>query len=258
MWPEVERRLRCAGRILLLTDFDGTLAPIERDPFHVQIRASIRSSLKRLVKHGVVVGILSGRRLADIRKRTRIAGAWYAGEHGFFLEDPDGCQLAGVPGSNRRKQISRVQRKLAAALRAIPGVWLESKHLTLAVHYRAAPRSSIARARRLLAQTLAAEKSLKVQPNKKVWDVLPDSPVSKWSAVQSILRRVGGPARRRLLIYLGDDTTDEVVFRKMAGISVVVGNKRQSAARYFVRSPSEVGEFLEQLAGLLANEEHGG
>lgn len=207
---------------------------------------AIGRRLRRLVQLGAIAGILSGRRLADVRSRVRVPGVWYAGEHGLFLEDPGRRQVC-LAGSRGRRQMTRVRRKLERSLRAVPGVWLESKDLALAVHYRGAPRSSVVRARRLLAEALAGEPGLRVQANKKIWDVLPDGTVNKWTAVQAILRGTGRRSARRLLFYLGDDTTDEDVFRKMKGISVVIGRKRETAARYYLRSQREVGEFLDRL-----------
>ena len=62
----------------------------------------------------------------------------------------------------------------------------------------------------------------------------------------------GGRRSGLLPIYLGDDLTDEDMFRVIdkygSGISVFVGeDKRDTAARYFLKSPAEVAEFLSML-----------
>ena len=53
--------------------------------------------------------------------------------------------------------------------------------------------------------------------------------------------------QRMVLFYFGDDVADERVFRSMRGISVVVGKRRHTAARYYLRSTAEVRRFLESL-----------
>ena len=51
-------------------------------------------------------------------------------------------------------------------------------------------------------------------------------------------------------MYLGDDVSDEQVFRRWAGVSVAVGRRSRTAAQYFVRSPAEVADCLERLDDL--------
>jgi trehalose-phosphatase len=67
--------------------------------------------------------------------------------------------------------------------------------------------------------------------------------------VRFVLRHA--PRRPRTLIFLGDDVTDESVFRHMRGVSVFVGSEGgTTAARYWLRSPVEVRAFLKRCVRL--------
>ncbi|MGH9782629.1 MAG: hypothetical protein ACRD88_00445, partial [Terriglobia bacterium] len=65
-WADVERRIRRAGQLILFLDFDGTVVPIARTPGRVRLAPAVRRLLARLAKQRVLVGVASGRRLADV------------------------------------------------------------------------------------------------------------------------------------------------------------------------------------------------
>jgi trehalose-phosphatase len=62
-WPRLARRLRRAHRVAVLTDFDGTLAPIQHRPDTVKLSHRVRRALAELHARGHVVGIVRGRRI---------------------------------------------------------------------------------------------------------------------------------------------------------------------------------------------------
>jgi trehalose-phosphatase len=84
---------------------------------------------------------------------------------------------------------------------------------------------------------------------KKVLELVPARDVDKWAALQFMLRREKRqrPAAAQTIVYLGDDATDERVFARLRGITVAVGKRHKTSARYFLRSPAEVRQFLERL-----------
>jgi len=248
-WPELRRKLRRARRLAFFTDFDGTLVPIRSRPDEVRLPAAVRGNLARLRRRGAVVGVISGRRLAGLRRLVRLRGLWYAGAHGFVLCGPDNRvrELAN-PGEKRR--IVRARNYLARRLQGLGGIVLEPKGATLAVHYRNASPAIVRAAHGHLRQVLQQEHGLRLLAGKKVWELLPDAPADKGKAVKIILaeerrRRHGS---RWAVFYLGDDTTDERVFEGLKGITVRIGRTRRTAARFFLRSPAEAGKLLERLA----------
>jgi len=246
-WPQVERRLRRATRVALLTDFDGTLVPIRRRPGEVRLSRQVRALLAALAGNGVVLGVVSGRRLSDVRARVGLRGIWYVGAHGYFLLPPTG-QTMTLLKPNRIAEMKQAHRCLTQRLRGVPGIFLEPKQATVALHYRQASARGRRQARFVIQQLLKEHPGLHLLSGKKVWELLPDSRVSKWTAIRQILRQEreqkGG---RWLVFYLGDDTTDERVFARMKGVTVAVGKHRHTSARFHLRSPAEVALFLERL-----------
>lgn len=148
--------------------------------------------------------------------------------------------------------MAQVKRTLERVLRSVPGIWIEDKRATIAVHYREAARSSVAFASAHIRRALDEFRGLHLLEGKKVWEVLPGRGMDKAAAVRLILRRekLRRPRARCLVFYLGDDTTDERVFEKLQGISIVVGRRGRTAARYFLRSPREVAQFVNRWSEL--------
>lgn len=247
-WGEITGQIRRAQHVALFTDFDGTLTPIRRDPEAVGLSPRVRELLEELAKSGITVGVVSGRKIADVRKRVRVKRIWYAGAHGLFLRDPENRSLS-LARPEQKARMREATRLLAKNMRGARGLRLERKVATVALHYRGAPAKSQQVARDAVARVMERYPSLCLLASKKVWGLLPDAQSDKWGAVSFIMEREqrrnsGG---RWLLIFVGDDATDERVFERMKGISIAVGKKSKTAARYWLRSPGEVRKFLERL-----------
>ncbi|HWP84844.1 MAG TPA: trehalose-phosphatase [Terriglobia bacterium] len=246
-WDEVLPRLRRARRVCLFVDFDGTLAPIQPDPGSVRLAPPTRSVLNRLARKKILLGIVSGRSLAYLRRWVRLRDIWYAGSHGGILGKQAGPRHFLVRPAERAA-IGRLGRRLASRLAGMPGIGIHRKETSVAVHYRFASARQRRAARKALETVLQQCPGMQLLPGKKVWEILPGTVAGKGRAIGWILRRHRqAKDNRRLLVFLGDDATDEQVFRTMQGISIAVGKRRQTAARYYLRSPAEVRAFLERL-----------
>lgn len=242
-WDRISARLAERERVALFADFDGTLAAIRRRPADVRLAVATRRLLSACARQRVLVGVLSGRRLSDVRRLVGVRGIWYAGVHGYFLASPDNRRFTKVYRMEQER-IARVQRKLQRTLASEAHIWVEPKGAGVAVHYRGASRRSIRRAEKMLQSLLAGHRGLRLLSGRKIWEVLPAGRVDKWSALRFITRH----SRRRpqTLVFLGDDAGDECVFERMRGISVVVGRQGHTAARFWLRSPAEVRQFLKR------------
>ena len=250
---------RGPSRVLLLSDFDGTLCEFRNDPESVQLAEPRRAALSTLARRpALCVGIVSGRRAADIRGRAALDGpVYYAGLHGMEILGPDGDftvdQLAGY-----RDRLQELRASLAAAVRHLDGVFLEDKDLSVALHVRAAAPEDRARAEEtfwtLASPALEAGRA-RVQRGHCVFELLPDIAWNKGNAVHWIegdaTRRLGAPMR---MVYLGDDRTDEHAFEAVGdrGVTVIVG-RAPSAAAHRLPDPAAVERLLDRLVSLTAD-----
>jgi trehalose 6-phosphate phosphatase len=241
-WSEVARRLATSPAIALFLDFDGTLAPIAPRPDLARVPPGIRRTLAAL-GHSTRfrVWVISARRRADIRARVGVHSVGYLGLYGW-----ERSPLAPP----RSEPIARVRAMLAATLRQLPGVWIEDKQYTLAVHYRDAPEP--VRQRAAMCVQAAVEPwggELRIAPGKCVWEVVPRALPDKGTAVR---RELAGLPGRALPIYLGDDLSDEAAFAAVPrGMAIRVGGPARTRARYRLDGVEMVGHFLEKLRSAL-------
>ncbi len=245
-WAQVARKLRSAERLALFLDFDGTLVPLRERPEQVRLDDTTRRVLRCLAGHRrVTVWIISGRRWVDLRRRVPVAGLRYLGIYGWERH-------ANVSPTGACAQLlRRARRRIVQGLAGLSGVWIEDKGLSFAVHYRAAEKAVIPRARALVRRALKPLQSeLRLLGGKKVWEVLPRQVAGKGAAVRSLLAGLSASA---FPIYIGDDASDEPAFAALRhGLTARVGAARRTRARYRLRNPREVREFLERLEAEIA------
>jgi trehalose 6-phosphate phosphatase len=248
-WPEIVRAIRQTTRLALFIDFDGTLTRIQEAHATVRLSDRARRVLTSLASNGNVIGIVSGRTLGDITTRVGVARVWYVGDQGFQLKAPGSHRLV-LASRGQQDDIARAAQALRARLNGTPGVSIEKKLATLTVHFRGAPRTSRVAATRAVQAVVRRSDGLRLLRGKQIWEVLPDAPIDKARAVSFIrrLEHADTADGRWLPIYVGDDVADERVFKTWRGLSVAVGRRHRTAARYYVRSPSEVHLMLEMLA----------
>lgn len=256
VWPEVAERLRSAGHVLLLADYDGTLTPIVERPELARLDEGTRRLLETLVsQRRITVGIISGRALSDLVAKVRVEGVVYAGNHGLEIQGP-GLSFTIPVAGEVRSVLEQISQSLARALVATPGALVEDKGLSISVHYRMVPPGHTAELRAAVEQAVAgpaAAGKVRLTRGKKVYEVRPAVEWDKGKAIELLIERCGGVGRGLLLIYVGDDVTDEDAFRYIQrygeGLSVFVGDgKRRTSARYYLESSAEVVQFLSKLA----------
>jgi trehalose 6-phosphate phosphatase len=251
-WAEAWRR---TGRLVLLLDFDGTLAPIVARPELAAMPDTTRRALDRLLAMpGVEAAVVSGRGMADARERAGIPGIAYAGNHGMEIHGP-GIDRVHPEAAAARPLLERAAGELRRALEAIPGAWVEDKQLTLSVHHRQTPPERLPEVQAIVRRVAGGLEGVHLTEGKQVLEVRPNVDWNKGKAVLFLLEQMRPPAGAPIL-YFGDDRTDEDAFRALAahsasaeGVLVADPLPEHTAATSYVRTPAEVGEVLAALAG---------
>lgn len=221
--------------MLLVFDFDGTLAPIVEQRADAAMPPSTRALL-RLVSLIQPCAVVSGRSRADLMSRVGgIPLAAVVGNHGAE---------AGYGPLDRslRALVDGWKPVLRARLADLPGVEIEDKWFSIAIHYRNSPSWPVAR--RALREVTAALPGARVFGGHAVVNVVPAEAPDKGIAVAELLPRVS----RRRALYVGDDRTDETAFRSDAvAVGVRVGRTHLSAARFYLPSRGDVDALLRTL-----------
>src|SRR5438105_14811017 len=191
----------------VLSDIDGTLAPIVSEPEEARVLPACREALERLSGLGVAVALVTGRPLAKAHEMVGLTGAIYAANHGLEI---------GIEGRlEAADDLGRYTAQARALLRELgtlsdPGVTVEDKGPVITFHYRRAGDQEAARQGILESiDRLTATREFRVWEGRKVIELRPRVPADKGTAVQFLARTLGLQAA----ICLGDDLTDVDMFR---------------------------------------------
>lgn len=222
---------------LYVFDFDGTLAPIVRRPGTARMRRSTHARLIALSRRAPCA-LVTGRALRDVRPRVRgVRWAALVGNHG--LE----ARPALAPLADVGRRVGRWRRALEDALAEIPGVEIEDKRYSLSVHYRKARDKE--RVKRKIFRAARALAGARLVGGKQVLNVTVRGALDKGKCVRLLRRKLGC----RRAVYLGDDVTDQDVFRLRAPwlLDVRVGKAPGVSARFSLGTQREVDAFLDTL-----------
>jgi len=186
--PEVRRRLQGFGRVLLGLDYDGTLTPIRPAPELAVLSPSGYAVLTRLQqKSAVILAILSGRSLQDIKSKVPLPQVWFGGSHGLELEGP-GHRFVHPEALSFKAVLRRIKEELSPWVNIFPGLLLESKPYSLAVHYRQVSARMFPDLKRNFNTWRRAYKNIaECLPGKKVWELKPRIAWDKGRAFRYIM-----------------------------------------------------------------------
>jgi len=232
-------RVAGADRLLVASDFDGTLAPLVDDPARARALPAAEAALIRLAAMAATeVALVSGRSMASLRAGvgllndhvTLVAG------HGIEWED-------AAPLPEETAQLDALVRSLDDVTEDFPGAWVERKPFSAVVHLRCVPPESMSEAHDA-ALAVVRSGDHHVLQGHGVVEALVRAP-AKGVALQALRSNLEADT----VVYLGDDVTDDTAFAVLSetdlGISI---GPTPTQAEFQVASPRAAADVLAQLA----------
>ena len=228
----------------VLLDIDGTLLDLMPTPREVWVPPGLATTLRRLHERtGGALAMVSGRSLNDIDLIFAPDQFPAVGGHGAEMR----IRGTDEPVSAAPPMDKELKLRLAAIAKLSPGILLEDKGYSLALHYRLAPHAerAIYEAVSLIRADLP-NAPIEVLPGKCVCEIK-HAGSSKASGVRQLMMHE--PFKGRRPFFIGDDVTDESVFAimpDMQGLAFSVGRRAQGVAGHF-DAPADVRAFLSHL-----------
>jgi trehalose 6-phosphate phosphatase len=240
MAPELARALAEAAtvpRLLVTSDFDGTLAPIVNNPADARPLAEAAAALVELADlPDTTAALISGRALQTLRELSAMpSNVQLVGSHGAEF-------ASGFTHDIDRDLLQTINEQLAAIAAERPGVAVELKPASVALHVRnASPEDG--KAALAAAREAAASWDAQATEGKAVLEFAVIS-TDKGEAVD-ILR---DQHNADVVVFFGDDVTDEKVFRRLrdSDVGVKVG-PGETLAAFRIDTPEDVATALEFL-----------
>lgn len=234
------------ARTALFFDIDGTLLDLAATPLEVHVSAHLQNSLARLkLRLGGALAFVSGRPIAEIDRLFAPLKVAAVGGHGAEIRmAPD--------GEIKRSRLASIDDELRAEFAAIvqldPGLLIEDKGYSVAIHYRLSPELGGEVMQHIVAICRSERcASLEILPGKFVIEVKPTG-YSKGSGLAEMM--TVPPFRGRKPIFIGDDITDHAAFAALpefGGTGISVGGI-QPGAQFNFDGPQDVRHWIEHLA----------
>lgn len=221
-------------------DVDGTLVEIADSPTTVYVDRRLLELIGQLFRASSgAVALISGRSLSNLDKLLGLSLPM-AGQHGLERRDAAGrLWLHAAPPVSKYS----IRDALGPVLARHPGLVLEDKGLTLALHYRQSPHLAGYAHRLMRRLVMSDERGLELQQGKRVVEIKPAG-IDKGTAIAEYMDEP--PFLDRCPVFIGDDRNDEHGFalvNKRAGVSIKVGNGR-TCARYRLANVTAVRDWL--------------
>jgi trehalose 6-phosphate phosphatase len=225
-------------------DVDGTLVDFADTPAAVRVSEHLRDLLRELYQcSGGAVALMTGRPIIEIDALFPGVRLPVAGQHGAERRDAAGRATRHEP----TQDLTPVRRRLAQAIFDKPGLLLEDKGLSLALHYRRIPGLAgfVHQTMEALLPDLQGDYCL--QQGKTVVELKPTGK-DKGRAVLEFMDEA--PFAGRTPVFVGDDATDEfgfVTVNELGGLSIKVG-VGVTAARWRLDNVKAVQQWLHSIS----------
>jgi trehalose 6-phosphate phosphatase len=214
----------------LVLDFDGVLSPIIEDATLSAMPERVAATLARLAPVLGLLAVLSGRPVEFLAGRVRVSGVRLLGSYGIE-QISDGVRRIDPEAEQWLGPVREASRALHDTLASSPGIRIEDKSVSVAVHWRQAPdRAAAADEVRRVTARLADETGLRLEPGKLVEELRPPVEVDKGSAVSALI----ASQKPAAVAYAGDDLGDIpalLAVRAAGGYAIVVDHGSETDPR---------------------------
>ena len=235
-------------------DFDGTLSPIVSDRDAARLHPECRRLLKTLAQTpGQFVAVLSSREIEDLSRRVPLPGVILGGSSGLEWRMPGGHRVRpGEDAETRRDKARAALSPLLTRFSSFPGVDVEDKGWSIAVHHRDVLPEAETMLEPLLKE-LEGTPGIRVYRGPYAVEVQLIPQVNKSFGVRRLCRFLGFDPLRTHLLYAGDDENDAVAIRwvlKKGGIAFCVGKRMRIPGVRFVEDPLRLARAVHELASI--------
>jgi trehalose 6-phosphate phosphatase len=258
---EARERLRAWSEdpdsVAVLTDIDGTLAPIVPTPDMSEVSEELKDLLRRLSERYLLVAGISGRKTEEGFDLIGLEDVVYFGNHGFeILRDGE---VEVIPEALPYREKVQELERLAREELTPQGAFVEDKGITASIHYRNAPREVGERCVEFVRRE-GERLGLRITVGRGVVEARPPIRADKGTAVRTLV----GEYHPQKAMFIGDDTTDLDAFRELealreegtlqdilrVGVASDEGPPEiEEQADIVVEGVDGVEELLRQLAG---------
>ena len=256
-WEQLKRWGRDSGTVAILTDIDGTLAPIVPSPDMSEVPEELRELLRHLSGRYRVVAGISGRAAEDAFRLVGLEEIVYYGNHGF--EILRGGEVEVTPeAAPYQAAIEELEERAKEELEPL-GAFVEEKGITASIHYRNVSPEAGERCKEFVKRE-GERLGLRITIGRGVVEARPPIRADKGTAV----RRLVEEYEPEKALFIGDDSTDLDAFRELEALreegvlaeTLRIGVKSDegppeiaSEADLAVEGVEGVGEVLRVLAG---------
>lgn len=253
LWKNLDKittQLQNSPVKILMLDFDGTLASIVKFPEKAKLSQEIKNLLIKISKkQGFYLAVISGRSLKDLREKVGLKHIIYAGNHGLEGDILKEKYLFPIP-DEKLVVLKIIKEQLNQIARQFKGVFIEDKGFVLSLHYRLLASKYVPVVKSTFERFIKPyiwDGLISVLAGKMVFDIYPKVGWNKGSFAKLVIDKIQRQAKTPpAAIFVGDDITDEDIFRKLErGITVKVGDDEQSQAKYRLKDTDDVLRFLE-------------
>lgn len=242
--PRALEALEIGRDAALFLDFDGTLVDLAATPDAIGVPQGLVPLLIGLeAALGGALALVTGRPIADIDRFLAPARLVVAGVHGaeYRTSALDEVRPTALPLDEQLVDAVRRLEKL------FPGVLVEPKGQTVAVHWRQVPEAAADLAEALRMILDGGPDHLEISRGRRVFEICPRH-VSKGAAVDILAGLEVFRGRRPIVV--GDDISDEsgiAAAERLGGIGLRVLGETFTEEEADFASPRQVREWLSVL-----------